>query len=148
MGNFHTRRRVLSCLFLATAVVRLGGCSCSDRPVTEENANRAEAACMWLLGPPHVFLADGRSLVMYDEARQVNGTVCACLTDAELETEARHDELHDAALQECHRLVTQYDDVVGDDCDEQYESGQWLDHVYRPLGEVWSRGVPPGFACE
>lgn len=104
---------------------------------------------MWIWGdeePTTGIFADGSKRAISDESISRAGTVCLCLTEREYEMQLRHDEMNGMALEECKRLASQHD-FVSDNCDEQYEQGDWLNNVFWAEGE-WENGKPSGFSCE
>lgn len=91
---------------------------------------------------------EGESNIVWDvEAEQV-GSVCTCMTEDELLSEALHDELNDRMLVECRRLSA----LIGfdwDECLEDYESGIWKGTTYRSQpDDYWSFLVPNDLRCE
>lgn len=104
---------------------------------------------MWMSGdeePVTGIFADGSKRTISDEETHHVGTACLCLTQREYEMQLRHDELNEMTLQECKRLAAQHD-FVSDNCEEQYEQGDWLNNVYWAEGDFAS-GKPADFSCK
>lgn len=106
--------------------------ACGDETVEVPEALRGEPACMWVMDSRGHF-EDGSVRLIIDEPRSYTGAACLCLTEAEYESKSRHDELNDRALEVCNQLATQHD-FAWTECQENHDSGRWLDLVF------WARG--------
>ena len=110
-------------------------------------ARHGEPWCMWIIDT-HGHYADGRTRVLTDErpfAVKGTGAACLCLSEEELETEARHDELNDKALAVCELLVAEFD-FDWDECQMDHDSGRWFDFVF-PSAGVWGRAEGDALGC-
>lgn len=103
--------------------------ACADESIEIPERLRGAPTCAWVIDSWGHF-EDGSVRMILDEPRSINGAACLCLTTDQYETKARFDELNDMALEVCEQLAAQHD-FAWDECREDYESGRWLEFVFR-----------------
>lgn len=147
----HSAARVVGALGLACLIgLAAGGFGCSDRTVDEGLPEQDRfAACLWVVEARGLD-GDGEHVsLITDEARGTVGTVCLCLTEREMQTRSRHDELNDLGLEECERLATldpRASEFVSTSCEELHATGDWLDVVIWVHDDWWpgnTKGLAP-----
>lgn len=106
--------------------------ACGPDEVEIPEWHYGEPACMWVIGSRGHF-ADGSSRVLYDKRSERTGVACLCLSEEEFETQARHAELNDLALETCKQIASQYE-FAWDECQMDHDAHRWFTFVF------WSAG--------
>lgn len=111
-------------------VLLLAGCA--DRQVDDDDdVQEFLPGCMIITGRGH--WEDGSSTVLVDETGYT-GTACLCMTKEELNEGVWAEELNELAYEECKRIEGLYD-FDWTDCQEFYDSGEWLNQVIPAVGD-------------
>jgi hypothetical protein len=117
-------QRTLCCVLL------LAGCA--ERQVdVDDDLPELLPGCMIITGRGH--WEDGSSKVLANEW-DTAPTVCMCMTKDELNEGVHAEELNELAYAECKRIETLHYDFDWTDCQEFYESGEWLFQVIPAVG--------------
>ena len=135
---------------LAALVIAIPVLGCVDR-VVELDEEPRYPACAKVTGTG--YWEDGTRHVLVDERDGAVGTACLCLTQEEIQSGERDDEINDLAFAECTRLADVYSGKFDwDNCEESYTSGEWIasiafaidDTAWRARGLVCSDNEPEG----
>ncbi|PRP95848.1 hypothetical protein ENSA5_37170 [Enhygromyxa salina] len=103
-------------------IVALAGCA--DRTADFDDPAPTRVACVVITG--WGYWDNGDKHVIINEETGSSGTACLCLTDEEVLSGARNEELNDLAFAECTRLVDLFSGGFDwDDCEENYLAGAW-----------------------
>ena len=123
--------RVWGLVGMATMLALTG---CGERLADlDEFEDPARPACAPITG--WGYFEGGGKHVIFNENTGTAGTACLCLTEDEIVSGARADELNDLLFEECTRLVDVYSgNYDWDECEEKYLSGVW------PLGVSFAEG--------
>jgi hypothetical protein len=114
-------------------VLLLAGCA--DRQADlDDDLPELLPGCMVITGRGH--WEDGSSTVLSNEWDSAP-VVCMCMTKEELNEGIWAEDLNELAYTECKRVEGLYD-FDWTDCQEDYESGEWLDQVTPATGELAS----------
>jgi hypothetical protein len=119
-----TLQRTLGCVLL------LAGCA--ERQVDiDDDLPELIPGCMLVNARGH--WEDGSSHPIRTETDETP-TVCKCMTKEELNERVWAEELNELTYAECNRLAARYD-FDWTDCQEFYESGEWLFQVIPATGD-------------
>jgi hypothetical protein len=133
-----TLQRTLCCVLL------LAGCA--DRQVdVDDDLPELLPGCMIITA--RGYWEDGSGQPIVDETG-FTGTVCMCMTKEELNEGIWADELNELAYAECKRIEGLYYDFDWTDCQEHYESGEWLFQVIPATGEEGAPLNHTGLDCD
>jgi hypothetical protein len=123
-----TLQRTLCCVLLLSG--------CADRQVdVEDDLPELLPGCMVITG--RGYWEDGSGKPIVDETGYT-GTVCMCMTKEELNEGVWAEELNERAYAECKRIEELYYDFDWTDCQEDYESGEWLWQVLPAVDDMAS----------
>lgn len=125
------KRWILAALVAMATVPALG---CVDRVVGyDEEPSYPACATITALG----HWDSGAQYVIFNEQTGTAGTGCLCLTEQEIQSGERDDEINDVAFAECTRLADVYSgDFDWDDCEANYLSGEWIASIAFAEGET------------
>jgi MYXO-CTERM domain-containing protein len=133
-----TLHRTLCC-----ALVLLAGCADRQGDIDDDDA---EVLPVCLVIPARGFWEDGRSKVIVDETGY-SPAVCMCMTEQERYDHVWDEELNERAYVECKRVEGLYWDFDWTDCQESYETGEWLIQV-RGVADEFALLNRIGFDCD
>jgi hypothetical protein len=123
-----TLQQTLCCVLL------LAGCA--DRQIdVDDDLPELLPGCMVITGRGH--WEDGTSKTLTNES-DIVPTVCMCMTKEEVNEGVWAEELNDLAYVECERSAGLHYDFDWTDCQEDYESGEWLNQVVGAIGDTAS----------
>jgi hypothetical protein len=121
-----TLQRTLWCMLM------LAGCAERQADV-DADLPELLPGCMVITGRGH--WADGTSTTLIGE--KGSPTVCMCMTKDEMNEGVWAEELNELAYVECKRVEGLYD-FDWTTCQEDYESGEWLNQVVSAVGDAAS----------
>lgn len=114
-------------------VVALAGCGDRLADLDDSDDESLHVACAPITG--WGYFEEGGQHVIFNENTGTAGTACLCMTEEEVASRSRSEELNDLMFAECTRLADVYSgNFDWDNCEEKYLSGIW------PMGMSFAEG--------